>query len=74
MQYKSGKYVIKTLQYRLKTASKLTKYFNSMYSESHMWFNAGIEARRAGLTVFDTNKIPSERITYIIPKIMTPIT
>ncbi len=28
-----------------------------MYSESHIWLNAGIKARLAGLTVFDTQKI-----------------
>ena len=57
MKYKGTKYVIRTLQYRLKTSARLTKYFDSLYSESHMWLNAGIEARRAGLSVFDTNKI-----------------
>ena len=57
MKYKDGKYVIRTLRYRLKTSSRLTKYFDSMYSESHMWLNAGIEARIAGLSVFGTNKI-----------------
>ncbi len=60
MQYRGEKYVIKTLQYRLKTSSKLTKYFDSMYSESHIWLNAGIEARRAGLSVFDTQKIAAK--------------
>ncbi len=57
MKYKDEKYIIRTLQYRLKTSTKLTQYFDSMYSESHMWLNAGIEARRAGLSVFDTNKM-----------------
>ncbi len=57
MKYNDGKYVIKTVQYRLKTSTKLTRYFDSMYSESHVWLNAGIKARRAGLSVFDTNKI-----------------
>ena len=57
MKYNGGKYVIKTVQYRLKTSARLTKYFDSMYSESHVWLNTGIKARRAGLSVFDTNKI-----------------
>ncbi len=57
MKYNGTQYVIRTLRYRLKTSTKLTKYFNSMYSESHMWLNAGIEARRAGLSVFDTMTI-----------------
>ncbi len=57
MKYNGGKYVIKTVQYRLKTSARLTRYFDSMYSESHVWLNAGIKARRAGLSVFDTNKI-----------------
>ena len=57
MKYNGTQYVIRTLRYCLKTSTKLTKYFNSMYSESHMWLNAGIEARRAGLSVFDTMTI-----------------
>ncbi len=57
MRYKGGKYVTKTLRYRLKTSTRLTRYFDSMYSESHIWLNAGIQARLAGLTVFDTQKI-----------------
>ncbi len=57
MQYKDGKYVVKTLRYRLKTSTRLTKYFNDMYSEGHIWLNAGIQARLAGLSVFDTYKI-----------------
>ncbi len=57
MKYKGTQYVIRTLRCRLKTSTRLTKYFDSIYSESHMWLNAGIEARRAGLSVFDTNKI-----------------
>ncbi len=57
MKYKGGKYVIRTLRYRLKTSTKLTQYFDSMYSESHMWLNAGIEARQVGLSVFNTMKI-----------------
>ncbi len=56
-KYKGGKHVVKTLRYRLKTGARLTKYFDSMYSESHIWLNVGIKARRAGLSVFDTNKI-----------------
>ena len=66
MKYKSEKYVIITLRYRLKTSTKLTKYFDSMYSESHMWLNAGIEARRAGLSFIDTAKIAT--ICQTIPQ------
>ncbi len=66
MKYKDEKYIIRTLQYRLKTSTKLTQYFDSMYSESHMWLNAGIEARRAGLSVFDTNKVAT--ICQTIPQ------
>ena len=57
VRYKGSKFVLKTLRFRLKTNTALTIYFNFMYSESHIWLNAGIEARRAGLSVFDTNKI-----------------
>ncbi len=57
MKCKGGKHIIRTIPYRLKTSARLTRYFDSMYSESHVWLNAGIEARRAGLSVFDTNKI-----------------
>ena len=57
MKYYDIQYVIKTVQYRLKTSARLTLYFDSMYSESHIWLNAGIQARRAGLSVFDTTKI-----------------
>ena len=66
MKYKGEKYIIRTLRYRLKTSTKLTQYFDSMYSESHMWLNAGIEARRAGLSVFDTNKVAT--ICQTIPQ------
>ena len=66
VKYKGEKYVMKTLQYRLKTSTRLTRYFNSMYSESHIWLNAGIRARKAGLTVFDTNKIAT--ICQTIPQ------
>ena len=60
MKYKGEKYVIRTLLYRLKTSTRLTRYFDSMYSESHMWLNAGIEARRAGMSEFDTNKMATK--------------
>ena len=66
MRYKGNKYVPKTLRYRLRTTSDLTKYFSSMYSESHIWLNAGIEGRRAGLSVVDTNKIAT--ICQTIPQ------
>ncbi len=66
MKYRGEKYVIRTLRYRLKTSTKLTRYFDSIYSESHIWLNAGIEARRAGLSVFDTNKIAT--ICQTIPQ------
>ncbi len=66
MQYKGDKHITKTIQYRLKTTSDLTKYFNSMYSESHIWLNVGIQGRRAGLSVFDTNKIAT--LCRIIPQ------
>ena len=56
-KYMGGKHIVKTLRYRLKTSTKLTKYFDSMYSESHMWLNAGIKAWWVGLSVFDTMKI-----------------
>ncbi len=57
MKYSGEKYVIRTVWYRLKTSARLTQYFDSMYSESHIWLNAGIKARMAGLSVFDTTKI-----------------
>lgn len=56
-KYKGGKHVVKTLRYHLRTSTRLTRYFDSMYSESHVWLNAGIKARMAGLSVFNTMKI-----------------
>ena len=66
LNYRGDKHVLKTERFRLKTTSRLTEYFDSMYDESHIWINAGIEARRAGLTVIDTNKIAT--ICQTIPQ------
>ncbi len=66
MKYKGEKYVVRTLRYRLKTSTRLTRYFDSMYSESHIWLNAGIEARAAGLSFVDTTKIAT--ICQTIPQ------
>ena len=57
MRYKGRKYVLRTVQYRLKTTARLTNYFDSMYSESHMWINAGCQAARQGVPYNHCQKI-----------------
>ena len=49
LRYKGNKHVTKTVKYRLKTSRALTNYFDSMYSESHIWLNVGIKAKQAGI-------------------------
>ena len=56
-KYKGNKYVVKTKRYRLKTSAALTGYFDSIYSESHIWINAGCEAKTYGVSPADINKI-----------------
>ena len=57
MKYKGGKYVLRTIRYRLKTGALLTAYFNAMYSESHIWINAGCLAARQGVPYNECQKI-----------------
>lgn len=56
-KYRGDRHVVKTKRYRLKTSAALTEYVNSLYSESHMWINAGCEARRYGVSTTAVNKI-----------------
>ena len=57
MKYAGDKYIVVTKRYRLKTSTRLTKYFDSIYSESHVWLNAGCLAKKLGLTMYDCTKI-----------------
>ena len=49
MKYKGRKLVLKTVRFRLKTSARLTTYFDSMYSESHIWLNVGCRAQSQGI-------------------------
>lgn len=55
-KYKGYKHSIRTKKFRLKTSTALTKYFESIYSESHIWLNAGCLARSIGMDEFDCFK------------------
>ena len=57
MRYAGDQHVIVTKKFRLKTSTRLTKYFDSMCSESHIWLNAGCLAHKLGVSAFDCNKI-----------------
>ena len=52
-KYQGTKHVTRTLTYRLKTSTRLTAYFDSMESESHVWLNAGLQAKNIGATFID---------------------
>ncbi len=56
-KYQGIKHVTRTLTYRLKTSTRLTAYFYSMESESHVWLNAGLQAKNIGATFIDCARV-----------------
>ena len=40
MKYNGERYIIRIIRYRLKISTRLTRYLDSMHSESHVWLNA----------------------------------